>query len=125
MPGLRRTYYINLCYEAYFCKVMEVAAESLSEACEVAMMHADDGADWKDTLDSSSHWIESVDHVMDLVPEEYSAVAIRLGGAELTAHRLRGALKSLVEACEREPKTLTEISSDVERAKAVLSEARL
>ena len=125
MPGSRRIYDINLCYEAYFCKVMEVAAESLSEACEFAMAHADEGADWKDTLDSSSHWIESVDHSMALVPEEYSAEAIRLGGAEHIARRLHDALRALVLACEQDPKTLSAISSHVERAKGVLSEERM
>jgi hypothetical protein len=55
MTGPDRTYNINLCYEAYYCKVMEVAAENLSEACEVAMAHVDEGSDWKDTLGSSSH----------------------------------------------------------------------
>ncbi|MGH6916772.1 MAG: hypothetical protein ACREJ0_03610 [Geminicoccaceae bacterium] len=125
MPSPRRIYYINLCYEAYFCRIMEVAAENLSKACEFAMAHADDGPDWKDTLASSSHWIESVDHAMDLVPEDYSAEAIRCGGAELVAHRLHGALISLVQACERDPKMLSKIGSDIERAKAVLSEARI
>lgn len=125
MPCPSRVYYINLCYEAYFCKVMEVAAESLSEACEFAMARADDGSDWKDTLASSSHWIESVDYAMDLVPEDYSAEAIRCGGVELVALRLHEALTSLIQACERDPKTLSEIGSDVERAKAVLSGARI
>jgi hypothetical protein len=120
-----RIYYINLCYEAYFSKVMEVAAENLSEACEFAMVHADDGSDWKDTLGSSSHWIESVDHSMALVPQEYSAEAIRLGGAELIARRLYDALRSLVQACEQDPKMSEEICSDVQQAKAVLSEAQI
>jgi hypothetical protein len=125
MPDPDRTYYINLGYEAYFSKVLEVAAESLSEAREFAMEHADDGASWKDTLASSSHWIESVDHAMDLVPEEYSAEAIRCGGAELVAHRLHAALRSLVRACERDAKTLRAIRGDVERAKEVLGDARI
>jgi len=125
MSGADRTYYINLCYEAYFNKVMEVAAENLLEACEFAMVRADDGADWKDTLASSSHWIESIDHAMDLVPEEYSAEAIRCGGAELLAHRLHEALSSLVRSCERDARTLKAIRGDVERAKEVLSEARI
>jgi hypothetical protein len=78
-----QVYCINLCYEAYYHKVMEVAAPNLLEACKFAIDHADDGAQWKDTLGSSSHWIESVDHSVALVPEEFSAEAIRLGGAEL------------------------------------------
>jgi hypothetical protein len=122
MPRPCRIYCINLCYEAYFSKVMEVAAEGLSEACEFAMEHADDGPDWKDTLGSSSHWIESVDHAMDLVPKEYSAEAIRCGGSWLTAHRLHEALISLVSACEQDPTTLSAIGSDLSRARAVLSE---
>ena len=122
MPGSRRIYEINLCYEAYFCKVIEIAAESLPEACEFAMAHADEGADWKDTLGSSSHWIKSVDHSMALVPEEYSAEAIRLCGAELIARRLHGVLRALVQTCEQDPKTLSAIGSHVERAKGALSE---
>jgi hypothetical protein len=123
MPGSCRIYYINLCYEAYFSKIMEVSAENLSKACEFAMQHADDGPEWKDTLASSSHWIESVDHAMDLVPDEYSAEAIRCGGAELSAYRLREALRSLVRASEQDLKASSAIRSDVEQAKAVLSEA--
>jgi hypothetical protein len=122
MLGPRPIYNINLCYEAYFCKVMEVSAESLSAACECAMAQADDGCAWKDTLASSNCWIESVDDAMDLVPEEYSEEAIRCGGAEVVARRLHAALRSLVRACERNPKALSAIGSDVERAKAVLSE---
>jgi hypothetical protein len=124
MLGARRIYYMNLCYEAYFCKVMEVVAESLPEACEFAMAHADDGSDWKDTLASSRHWIESIDHAMDSVPEKYSAEAIRNGGVELVARRLHEALRSLVLACEHNRKTLGAIGSEVERAKEVLIEAR-
>jgi hypothetical protein len=125
MPDPCRIYYINLCYEAYFSKIMEVAAESRSEACEFAMEHADDGPNWKDTLDSSSHWIEAVDHSMALVPEEFSAEAIRLGGAELVVRRLHGALRSLIQACDRDPKILSEIGSEVERAKAILNESQV
>lgn len=125
MPESPRSYYINLCYEAYFSKIIEVEAENLSEACEFAMAHADDGADWKDTLASSSHWVESVDHAMDRVPDEYSAEAIRCGGAELVARRLHEALAALVCACERDPKTRSLIGSDVERARAVLTEAQI
>jgi len=42
MPEPSRTYYINLCYEAYFGKAMEVTADSLSDACKFAMESADD-----------------------------------------------------------------------------------
>ena len=122
MPSSRRSYEINLCYEAHFCKVIEIFSESLPEACEFAMAHADEGADWKDTLGSSSHWIESVDHSMALVPEEYSAEAIRLCGAELIARRLHDTLRALVQTCEHDPKTLSAIGSHVERAKMALSE---
>ena len=120
-----QVYCIDLCYEAYYHKVMEVAAENLPEACKFAMGHADDGAEWKDTLDSSSHWIESVNHSIALVPEEFGAETIRLGGAELAARRLHEALRSLIKTCEQDPETLGAIGDDVERAKKVLGEARI
>ena len=59
---------------------------------------------------------------MALVPEEYSAEAIRLCGAELIARRPHDALRALVQTCEQDPKTLSAISNHVERAKGALSE---
>jgi hypothetical protein len=115
------TYYINLCYEAYFGKAMEVTADSLSEACAYAMESADDHCNWKDTLESSPHWIEFVDYGKYPVPEEFSGAATRCGGAVLIASRLRDSLRSLVEACERARGGESVIRSDIERAKAVLA----
>ena len=120
MPEPSRTYYINLCYEAYFGKVMEVTAESLLDACKFAMESADDECNWKDTLASSTHWIECVDYDSDLVPEECSAAAIRCGGAVLIANRLRDVLRLLVQACEANQGILDALASDVERAKTLL-----
>ena len=118
-----RTYYINLCYEAYFGKAMEITtADNLAEACEIAMRSADDERNWKDTLVSSSHWIECIDYGKYPVPEEFSAAAIRSGGAVLIAYRLRDALATLIQACERDRGTLNAIGSDVEQAKADLAE---
>jgi hypothetical protein len=122
MLGSGRTYYVNRCYDAYFDKTMEVTADTLSEACEFAMETADDDCNWKDTLMSSTHWIECVDHGKHPVPEEFSAAAIRSGGAVLIAYSLRDALRSLIEACDQESRTLGAIGSDIERAKAVLAE---
>lgn len=124
MPEPCQIYDITLCYEACFSKIMEVAAENLSEACTFAMAHADDGAEWKDTLASSRHWIESVDQEANLVPDMHSAEAIRCGGAELAAHRLHDALSALVRVCERGSK-LSELHSEVERAKSVLRDVRI
>lgn len=67
MPGANRTYYISLGYDAYYCKTMAVEAENVSEACEFAMSHADEGAIWEDSLESSPHWIVSIDDDFDLV----------------------------------------------------------
>jgi hypothetical protein len=113
-------YEINLWYEAYFGKTMEVEADNLMEACHYAMKFADDYCDWEDTLVCSTHWIESVDRDVGAVPVECSAAAIRCGGAVLVAYRLQEALRSLVAACEREPKALRALRIDVERAKTVL-----
>ena len=121
MCKCEHTYYINLCYEAYFGKAMEVTADTLSEACEYAMESADDHRNWKDTLESSPHWIEFVDYGKYPVPEEFSGGAIRCGGAVLIASRLRDALRSLVEACERDRGEVSVIGDDIKRAKAVLA----
>jgi hypothetical protein len=120
MPAKKRIYEISLCYEAYFGKTIEVEADNLLEACHFAMAHADDDSKWKDTLDSSTHWIDCVNCGAEVVPEEFSAAAIRCGGAVLIAYRLREALRSLIEACGRDASTLTAIGSDIARAKAVL-----
>ena len=122
MTAENRTYEICLCYEGYFCKRMEVEGENLSEACRFAMAHADEDSTWTDTLECSTHWIEYVDDGTQTVPEECSAAAIRCGGAVLVAYRLREVLKSLLEACERDPSTVAAVGSDVARAKAVLME---
>jgi hypothetical protein len=115
------TYYVNLCYEAYFGKAMEVGADSLSEACKIAMECADDDGCWKDTLISSTHWIECVNYNADLVPEEFSAAAIRCGGAVLIANRLRDVLRSLVQACDQNQGLSKAVAIDVERARIVLA----
>jgi hypothetical protein len=121
MSETSRTYYINLCYEAYFGKAMEVTAESLSDACEIAMECADDECNWKDTLVSSTHWIECIDYDPGLVPEECSAAAIRCGGAVLVANRLRDVLRSLVQACEGNQGIPDAVASELKRAKTVLA----
>jgi hypothetical protein len=122
MSESNQTYRIELWCEAYFCKAMDVTDDNLRKACEFAMVHADDDSSWQDTLISSTHWIESVDHHADLVPEECSAAAIRCGGAVLTVYRLREALRLLVQACEGNYGTLGSIARDIERAKRVLAE---
>src|SRR5690606_1741361 len=104
-----RTYTIDLCYEAYFAKAMKVTAETLSEACALAMETADDDESeggWTDTLLSSTHWVECVDHGEHSVPQQFSAAAIRNGGAVLIAYRLRDTLGALIEAYDQEAGTL-------------------
>ena len=121
MSEIGDVYYINLCYQRCFGKAMEVGADSLLDACKIAMERADDDGCWKDTLVSSTHWIECVDYNADLVPEEFSASAIRCGGAVLIANRLRDVLRSLVQACDQNQGLSKAVASDVERARVVLA----
>jgi len=120
MPDTKHRYRIDLWHEAYFSKSVEVVADRLPEACQLAMERADGECDWEDTLLSSTHWIESIDEEIHSVPEECSAAAIRCGGAVLIANRLRSALVSLVRACENKPGVAAAIYGDLERANAVL-----
>lgn len=120
MPNNNHRYFIDLWHEAYFSKNVEVVADRLSEACQIAMECADDGCDWEDTLLSSTHWIESIDKGVHSVPEECSAAALRCGGAVMIANRLRSALASLVQTCEDKPGVVAAISGDLEETKAVL-----
>ena len=120
MPNNNQRYQIDLWHEAYFSKSVEVVADRLSDACQIAIERADDICDWEDTLVSSTHWIESIDDGVHSVPEECSAAAIRCGGAVQIANRLRSALVSLIQACEDKPGVVAAISSDLEQAKAVL-----
>ena len=120
MPNNNQRYQIDLWYEAYFSKSVEVIADRLPEACQIAMERADDDCDWEDTLVSSTHWIERIDDGVYSVPEECSAAAIRCGGAVLIANRLRSALVSLVQACEDQPGVVAAIFGELEHAKAVL-----
>lgn len=119
MAGRSQTYYIELCYAAYFGKAMEIAADSLSQACEFAVAHADDHSDWKDTLDSSTHWVECINYGGEPVPDEYSEAAMRCEGTEILARRLHETLNALIQACERNS---TMVGEDVEHAKKVLVE---
>jgi hypothetical protein len=123
MSNTKSAYGISLCYEACFGKSIDVEAENLNEACRFAMAHADDDFyEWKDTLVSSSHWVESVNYDPSVVPEECSAAAIRCGGAVVIAYRLREALRLLVCACEQNRGTLNANDSHLEFAKTVLRE---
>lgn len=115
-----RVYYISLRYDALYCKTMEVTAATSSEACRFAIEHADDDDNWQDTCLSSSHWIANVDNDSDSVPEEFTEPAVRAGGAIIIAHRLRDALKSLVDVCEKDPRTRTAVGHQIASAKAVL-----
>lgn len=120
MSEPNHAYYIALCYEAYFGKAMDVEADNVLEACQIAMESADDDAGWKDTLVSSTHWIECIDYGAKLVPEEFSAAAIRCGGAVLMANSLRDMLLSLLHACDRHPDLRKAVAVDIERAWALL-----
>jgi hypothetical protein len=120
MTEPNRAYRVSLWYEGYFGKSMDVEAASLLEACRFAMERADDDGCWTDTLCSSSHWIACVDDGAVPVPEDFSAAAIRCGGAVLIANRLRDTLFSLVQACETNRGSREEIDSHIERARALL-----
>jgi hypothetical protein len=120
MSAKNRKYYVDLCYDALYVGTMQVTANTLLDACQLAMAYADDDCKWKDTFESSPHWIESIDGDPALVPEECSEAAIRAGGAVLIADRLREALKALIYACEQDHWAVKELGADVERAKAVL-----
>ncbi|HEX6144166.1 MAG TPA: hypothetical protein VFZ01_15725, partial [Geminicoccaceae bacterium] len=99
---------------------MEVMASNVRDACELAMAHADDEENWRDTLISSTHWIENVDDQAGLVPIEHSAAAIRAGGAILLAQKLRHALASLVVAYEAVVRTGTHNDQALMQSKELL-----